>query len=155
MWIFDNVIICVVEISLNTYIVNIVQVKFYKFLREWISTFSNLKIAVCGVSMACADKIKYFDPDSNVPVKEEVPLHPKPGLIYIYKPPDDKPNSAQDWRSDGYRWRQNAKNFNDIILNFKSDLGEISLQNFRNMQLRALFIQAKCSFGTRETILSL
>lgn len=47
-----------------------------------------------------------FEPDSKLPTLTEVPMHPKTGFRYIFK--WEEKAHRQDWRSDGYRWRQNS-----------------------------------------------
>lgn len=51
-------------------------------------------------------QMRLFETESNLPVHSEVPIRPKTGYKYIYKWED--PSKHQDWRADGYRWRQNS-----------------------------------------------
>lgn len=51
-------------------------------------------------------QMKLFDSESNLPMHSEVPIRPKGGFKYIFKWEDAL--KRQDWRVDGYRWRQNS-----------------------------------------------
>nr|CAH0105367.1 unnamed protein product [Daphnia galeata] len=53
-------------------------------------------------------QMQLFQPEANLPILNEVPLRPKGGFKYIFK--WDIPLKRQDWRVDGYRWRQNTMN---------------------------------------------
>lgn len=52
------------------------------------------------------NQMKLFEPEVSLPVLSEVPLRPKGGFKYIFK--WEIPLKRQDWRVDGYRWRQNS-----------------------------------------------
>ena len=51
--------------------------------------------------------------DSELPIKSEVPLRPKAGFNYIFS--WEKKENRQDWRIDGYRWRQYSTVFLNTI----------------------------------------
>ena len=53
-------------------------------------------------------QMQLFQPEANLPILNEVPLRPKGGFKYIFK--WEIPLKRQDWRVDGYRWRQNTMN---------------------------------------------
>lgn len=52
------------------------------------------------------NQMKLFLPEADLPILNEVPLRPKGGFKYIFK--WENPLKRQDWRVDGYRWRQNS-----------------------------------------------
>ncbi|XP_057373142.1 uncharacterized protein LOC130694019 [Daphnia carinata] len=52
------------------------------------------------------NQMKLFLPEAGLPILSEVPLRPKGGFRYIFK--WEIPLKRQDWRVDGYRWRQNS-----------------------------------------------
>lgn len=57
--------------------------------------------------MSYIEQIRFFDPDSGTPIVKEVPLRSKGGFRYVYQ--WESVSKSNDWRADGYRWRQNAK----------------------------------------------
>ena len=56
-------------------------------------------------------QMKLFE--SELPIKSEVPLRPKAGFNYIFS--WEKKENRQDWRIDGYRWRQYSTVFLNTI----------------------------------------
>ena len=51
-------------------------------------------------------QMKLFEPEASLPIQSKVPIRPKGGFKYIFKWEDAL--KRQDWRVDGYRWRQNS-----------------------------------------------
>ena len=52
-------------------------------------------------------EVNLFEPDSGVPIFNDVQIRPKPGFKYIYEWHQE--SHKENWRSDGYRWKQNGK----------------------------------------------
>lgn len=52
-------------------------------------------------------EVNMFEAESGIPVFSEVQIRPKPGYKYIYE--WNQEINKENWRSDGYRWKQNGK----------------------------------------------
>jgi len=52
-------------------------------------------------------EVKLFEPESGTPVFDEVQIRPKAGFKYLYEWAQE--THKENWRSDGYRWKQNGK----------------------------------------------
>lgn len=87
--------------------------------------------------------IELFHPDYKTPTHSEVQFKPKSGVAYILQWATE--NTKVDWRSDGYRWKQNGKvkflcnNFPCEKIYFKLQIG-INPPSFTTKFKKAVFL---------------